>query len=107
MHLKRTRVGVATLVLLAAAVVLWLVKPANYEVWMAATIRIGLVMGALWLALPQLQQFPNWLTKLAVLALMVVLCLRHPQTLVLVIVVALAIGMLRPRLREMWRRARR
>ena len=72
--MKRMQIGLIALVLISSAIVMYFVASA-----MTATIggllRIGLVMAALWLALPQLATFftktPKWLLIALVVAVAV------------------------------------
>jgi hypothetical protein len=65
--MKRLQIGLIALVLIGSAVIMWMMGYVANA--MAGTVggllRVGLVMGALWLALPQLSAFftktPKWL----------------------------------------------
>lgn len=55
--INRTLVGVISLVLLAtAAIFSWM---GTQELWAGACLKVGLVMGAFWLALPSLTRHPD------------------------------------------------
>ena len=55
--INRSLVGAISLVLLAAALVLSLMG--TQEMWAGACLKVGLVMGAFWLALPSLTRNPE------------------------------------------------
>ncbi len=79
--MKRLQIGLIALVLLVSAAVLYSMGAVANA--MAGTVggllRVGLVMGALWLAMPQLSAFfsktPKWLL-IALLAAVVVFALQ-------------------------------
>ena len=79
--MKRLQIGLIALVLIGSAVVLWMMGYVANA--MAGTVggllRVGLVMGALWLAMPQLAAFfqktPKWLL-IALVAAVVVFALQ-------------------------------
>lgn len=74
--MNRTLVGIfAVGLLLAAAILAWTRPSSDYEVWMSACLRVGTVLVALWLALPQLERTPHWLAKGLLLGLMLVACI--------------------------------
>jgi hypothetical protein len=60
-----------------------------------ACLRPAIVMGLLWLALPQLSELPRWLTIAAVIAGLIVVW--RPRALLLVVPVLAAMWLLRPR----------
>ena len=72
-----------------SASILWIWKPMgeHNDVWLSGCLRVGPVMAALWLALPQLDRIPNWLTKAGVL---LVLFLATAQGKFRIVIVALA-----------------
>lgn len=79
--MKRLQIGLIALVLIGSAILLWMMGYVANA--MAGTVggllRVGLVMGALWLALPQLSAFftktPKWLL-IALLGAVVVFALQ-------------------------------
>ena len=77
--MQRASLGLAALFLLITGVVIAFERPEG-AVFAGACIRVGMVLGALWLALPQLarfwQQTPKWLLITAGVALVV--CVIHP-----------------------------
>ena len=61
MVVHRPTLGVISLVLLIAGVILML-RPPNGDMYLGAVgVRSGLVLGALWLALPNIRRAPRWL----------------------------------------------
>ena len=62
---------------------------------LGATMRIGLVMAALWLALPQLQRWPGWLIQ--VIGVSAVIIAIRPKVALVAIPVLLAYLFLRPK----------
>lgn len=67
--MHRPTLGFISLALLVGGVILTL-RPPNGDTYLGAVgLRSGLVLGALWLALPNLRRVPRWLLyALAVLA---------------------------------------
>lgn len=60
--MHRPTVAVLALVLLAAGVVVYLVTGEDGDVWASVLIRVGAVLGAVWLVLPQARDVsrPIW-----------------------------------------------
>ncbi len=88
----------AALALAAAAGVLWVTSPGGGHEASSVLIRVAVVLGALWLALPELSRVPKvglWGVLLAV----VVLALQ-PRLFLLAIGALAAVAFLRPRLGE-------
>lgn len=108
MH-RPTLGAVALLCLALGGVVLWAGQgdaTQSSSGWGGALLRVGLMLGALWLALPEVQRIPNWLYGV-ILCGGIVLALR-PRYFLLAVGMALALALLRPRLggsREIRRRA--
>lgn len=99
---KRSLVGGIALVCLASAAGLWIFSASpEQNPLLAAVTRVGIVMGALWLALPRSGESIVWgRTALLVLPALVLLALNGRRLLYLLpvaIVVALALAFLRPR----------
>jgi hypothetical protein len=92
--MHRPTIGIIAIVLLTAAAILAIVQPEN-EALAPGCLRIGLVMGALWLAQPQLARLPGWLMAGAVIVILVT-ALR-PKLFLVAIVVLVAVAILRPR----------
>ena len=60
---RRTKLGLLALVLFALAGVLWMFEassPLATEGW-GACLRVGIILGAFWLAYPDLVRLPVWL----------------------------------------------
>ncbi|MEX0937292.1 MAG: hypothetical protein WDZ59_05475 [Pirellulales bacterium] len=96
--MHRTTVGITAAVLLSTAAVLAVWQPTGWDghqPMLAACLRVGLVLGALWLAHPQLSRMPSWLFGVAV-ALAVVVALR-PKLIVLVVPLAIILWLVKPR----------
>ncbi len=95
--MHRPTVGTVALVLLGAAVALWARSPDwdREQVLLAACVRIGLVMGAIWLAHPQLIKLPAWLPNV-MLVVAIVVALK-PKLIVIAVPLLLLLLWLRPR----------
>lgn len=92
----RAKIGLIAVVLLAIA--LWMTfrsGTAGTETWAGAFVRVGLVMAAIWLALPQLRHAPPWL--LLVIGAVLVVLARWPRYLLLAILLGVVAAFLRPR----------
>ena len=86
--------------LLVASAVLWFWPAAwkEHQVWIAACTRVGLMMAALWLAIPDMERLSPWIFGVA-LALVVVVAVR-PRLLPFAIVAVVVLAFLRPRIRN-------
>ena len=87
--IHRPTVGVIALVLIVGAVVrvavLWPWDPPSKlssDIWLSACVRVGLVMSAMWLALPQLERIPNWLMKAGLLVALLLISFKQPRILI-------------------------
>jgi hypothetical protein len=87
---RRRILGIAALVLLAIAVVLWLWQPvlegpwaANWLSSMAFCFRMGALLGAAWLAFDDVQRLPGWL--LLVLPMLVIVLVKSPKIFLLLL----------------------
>ncbi|HTM55509.1 MAG TPA: hypothetical protein VL175_15885 [Pirellulales bacterium] len=90
--MHRPTIGVIAIVLLAAGLLL---RDPSQATLSAACLRVGMVMGLLWLAHPQLERLPLWATVVGgVLALAI---LRWPKLVVFVLPLALVLWLLKPR----------
>ena len=96
--IHRPTVGVIAALLIVGAIVLWIWAPlgSNNEVSLSACVRVGLVMAALWLALPQLERIPNWLMKAALFVALLLVSFKQPRVLVLAGGIYLVVVLLRP-----------
>jgi len=97
--MHRPTVGILSLVLLSVGGVLYFFGPSSerYQEWIGGSIRVGAVLGALWLALPQLRRLPGWMVP-AIFVMGLVLALR-PKLFLDAFVLALIIAFVRPRTR--------
>ena len=86
--MKRQVVGLLALGMLAAAGSLWLSAGDDARAWSAALLRIGVVLAALWLALPQLRTVPRWLVRIGLAAALIVVCLSGKARVLLLAVAA-------------------
>jgi hypothetical protein len=96
--MQRKLIGIAALVLLAASALLWWTQPAT-SIALAATLKIGLVLAVVWLALPEAQQGLNPLLIVGTLFCVLVLFTR-PILFPLALAVWLLLLILRPRTRR-------
>lgn len=94
----RNRLGIIALALLALALVAYLASGTDgqYLSLAAALLRVGLVLLAIWLALPQLERAPSWLFG-GVILLAIILA-RWPKYFVLALMALAAAALLKPRL---------
>ena len=92
--MHRPTVGWISLVLFLAALVLRLWFPSDVTT-ADAFLRPAIVMGLLWLALPQLSQVPRWLMISAVVSAMIVMW--RPRLLYAVVPIVAVLWFLRPR----------
>ncbi|MBW3541680.1 MAG: hypothetical protein KY476_15535 [Planctomycetes bacterium] len=117
-RVNRPLTGVISLVLLGAWVVLWVVRgdpgdatgaagenDSTVRMWQGACLRVGLLMGALWLALPSKNREAAWanfsLPMLALFVGIVVAVAMRPRIAIpLLIVLGLAALIIRPRAKE-------
>lgn len=95
-------IGIAAIALLAISAALFLFSDADaldsgWQQLTAACLRVGLTMGALWLAWPQLERLPSWLI-VGVFTGLVLLALR-PKLFPVALVIAIGVSILRPRRR--------
>jgi hypothetical protein len=87
--MNRLKIGLVALALLVAAVVLYARGPGGSTAngLAGACMKVGLVLGALWLAMPQIMRFfsrtPRWLLTAGVIALIV--CVVKPMLLIFAI----------------------
>ncbi|MBI1904401.1 MAG: hypothetical protein HYS13_25170 [Planctomycetia bacterium] len=59
--MHRPTLGIIALVLLLSGVGLLFAPAEGASVWSDALLRVGILMGVLWLAHPDLKGFPGWL----------------------------------------------
>jgi len=90
--MHRPTIGVIAIVLLAAG---FLLRDPSQATLSAACLRVGMVMGLLWLAHPQLERLPLWATVVGVVLALAIL--RWPKLVVIVLPLALVLWLLKPR----------
>ena len=108
--INRTRVGFLTLACWAASLAILLFAPKEdgwrlqdaWYLWLSGFVRVGLLMGAFWLALPTRHRKAAWAnvspTTFIGLILAVILLPRFPRIIVPILIVVVIIGyVLRPR----------
>jgi hypothetical protein len=96
-NVRRHALGVLALVFLTAAVVLWLNQGGDQsQALLGFCSRLGLILGVLWMAFPQVQNLPTRLPTRLVLALVLggLIVVARPRVLALVaVIVALIAGL--------------
>lgn len=99
--MHRPTIGIITLLLLAAIPVLHYSLPADEaQLWISGCIRVGLIMGGLWLAHPQLVKIPPKFLLfffLGFFALMIFI-IKQPRAIVMLAAIALFLAWLKPRI---------
>ena len=91
----RGKLGLLTLVLLIAALALSLAGSTDQAPAGAACFRVAIVLGAWWMAYPQLASLPRWLV--VVTGMVAVIAAFKPKALLIGLPLVLALWMLRPR----------
>ncbi len=91
--MRRHLLGILAIVLLIAGP-LWLWREPN-NFLAASCLRIGAVLGALWLALPQLKTMPIWLYATVVGSF--ILIARWPKLAWVIVPAVIAMWILKPR----------
>ncbi|MCA9269394.1 MAG: hypothetical protein KDA41_13025 [Planctomycetales bacterium] len=91
--MQRHAIGAIAIVLLIGGVVILLGDPSSF--WASGALRVGAVMAALWLALPQLVAMPAWLYAPVVGGAVLIAC--RPKLAWILLPIALVIWALRPR----------
>jgi hypothetical protein len=95
--MHRPTVGMIALGLLLLGAILFLVGDERAAAWKTGCLRVGLLMAALWLAMPHLKGMrPLWLLLCLPIGLIVVVLVvkQHPLSMALVAVIALLLGYL-------------
>ena len=94
--MRRHAIGVIAILLTAAAAALWIwpTGEAN-EALLGPFFRVGLLMGVLWLAYPDVERLPAW--SVALFPVMLLVVAIRPKLILLAIPVILALAILRPR----------
>jgi hypothetical protein len=94
--MHRPSIGIFALVMLAASAAMYLATSAeSWHSLAAALFRVGLVLGAWWLAEPQLRRLPGWLLAAVGLS-MVVLAIR-PRYFLVALVILVVAAIVRPK----------
>jgi hypothetical protein len=75
---RRHLLGLITLASFAwAAILSWYHPLARYQAAGAIGLRIGLVLGAFWLAWPELHRLPRWVWYVLPIGLVLLICARN------------------------------
>lgn len=95
--MNRTAVGLTAIGFLVcgAALYVWPQNWESYPLVLSACVRVGAVLGAIWLAHPQLNRMPDWLFALGVAAML--LAAIRPKVILIAIPILILIALLRPR----------
>lgn len=97
--MHRPTVGVIALLLLAGAAYYQLFPPPPEDAAQtgleAACVRLGIVMAALWLALPQLERFPWWIGVAALVVVIVAVLAARPRLFVYAVPILVALWVTR------------
>src|SRR5262245_55728540 len=103
--MNRVTLGLAAVLLLAIGCIVAVQQPEGGAAFAGACVRVGLVLGAIWLALPQVtrfwQQTPKWLLVAAGVALVV--CVIHPLYALAAVPVLALLWFLGPKLTPLWK----
>ena len=103
--INRPLVGIITVACFVAAGVIWQFRlDAENQMWLAGFVRVGLLMGAFWLALPSKGRTAAWANvspwTLAGILLAIFTVVRFPRTIVPLVLSLGLIGIfLRPKQR--------
>ena len=94
---KRSQIGLISLTALAVAGGIWLFAEDQgyYGPVQAALLRIGLVMGAIWIGYPQISKLPIWLATIGIVSVLTILLFKKAA--IIVIPLLILIWLLRPR----------
>lgn len=99
--MHRPTIGIITLLLLAAIPALHYSLPVDEaRLWVSGCLRVGLIMGGLWLAHPQLVKIPHKVLLfffLGFFALMVFI-IKQPRAIALLAAIAIFLAWFRPRI---------
>jgi peptidoglycan/LPS O-acetylase OafA/YrhL len=99
--MRRTILGILAILFLLAAAILYYFGPldATWQMLRNNAVRIGLVLGAFWLAYPQLSRIPWWFVQ-AMLAAALVIAINPrvaPKVALIVLPLLLVLWIVRPR----------
>ena len=94
---KRSQIGLISLTTLLVSGGIWLFAEdqAYYGPIQAALLRIGLVLGAVWIGYPQISKLPIWLATIGIGSILAVLLFKKAA--IIVIPLLILIWLLRPR----------
>lgn len=94
--INRRLVGCLALAFLVGAVVSFFREGDSVNMWQSICTRVGVVLGALWLALPKDGTLGKWaevsMTKLLVIVLALIVVVRAPQRYVPILLAVAAAG---------------
>lgn len=95
--MHRPTVGIIAILLLAtwAALWIWPLTWSGNHALQGACLRVGIVMGAIWIAQPQLQRVPGWMVTLG--TIMAIFVALQPRRLVVFVPLLIVFYFLRPR----------
>lgn len=93
----RHQIGIVSLLLLVATVVIWFNSGSGEELpaVLGALLKVGLTFGAVWLAYPQLSKLPTWLAAITVGSILTILIFRKAA--IFLIPLLIIIWFLRPK----------
>jgi len=105
--MHRPTLGMIAVVLLVAGAALhyWSPQGHGYPQFVAAFVRVGAVLAALWLALPDVRQPQSRMLLIAAAVMILVLAVR-PRLFLPALGILLAVAILRPRIASAARRMR-
>jgi hypothetical protein len=95
--MRRVVLGIFAIVFVVGGATLYFFGPRqeSYAVFAASGLRIGLVLGAFWLAWPQLVRIPWWFVQIGLVGTLAVAV--RPKAAVLVLPILAALWIIRPR----------
>lgn len=98
--MRRHAVGLITLLLLLTGAVLWIWSPDSEgaaQMAMLACLKVGVLMGVLWIAYRDVERLPAWL--LATFPVLLAILAIRPRWFVFLLPLVIALAILRPRIR--------
>jgi len=103
--MNRISLGIVAIALVVIGVLAMVQYPSEGAAFAGACIRVGLVLGALWLSLPQItyvwSKTPRWLLIVAGVALVV--CVVNPWYFVAAVPILAALWFLGPKVTAIWK----
>lgn len=93
----RHQIGFLAVVTVLASVGVWIYAGSNTDVpeVQGALLKVGLTLGAVWLAYPQLSKLPIWLAVITVGSILVILIFRKAA--IVLIPLLIVVWLLRPK----------